>query len=161
MAKFLEIVALLVLGAVIIYSGWFAHKQITSSNAKEAYWLFGFCLLLFTLIYSVKVLGISIQGKEISIQMKQVQEARDTVLATQQEVDKIATELVKTLYLLMDGSGRFGGFPAIHRAEMAKHFRTLEASLTRSNPNLRKEIDKMMYEVKRQMPEGPDAPNNP
>lgn len=130
--------------------GAFAIYRIHKRESKEAYWLFGFCVLLFSLLYSVAFLNLKISGSAISIEAaQQVLKAREEVLATRDEVNVLAVELLKTSSLILDGAGRFGGVPESHQREIRKHTEQIEKSLTNYRPNLRSEIQQMVSEVNR------------
>jgi len=143
-----QILLVLIPLGTIAGSGYFALCQVRGHKTKEAYYLFGFCLLLFTVTYSVLILKIKIGGTvNIETAAKEVNDARNQVLATKKEVNEIGQILLETSYLILDGEGRYGGMPKGHKDAVLKQSAKLEELLQPSFPSARDKAKAMVREL--------------
>lgn len=132
------IVLLVALTAILILAGVKWHKNQTRDNVL----FFGFMVLLTSVLYSVVVLDIRIAAPNVSVE--RIEKVRNEVFATKQDIAQIAGLVIKSAFVLSDGSSRFGGTPQEHRAKLEEYAREL-AVLTRQNQGeLMDEVNKTL-----------------
>jgi hypothetical protein len=72
------------------------------SQAGITPYFFGFMILLTSILYSVVVLDLVVTNNTVT-----------KAQATKEEIKKIAELIVKTAFVLSDGSSRFDGTPLV------------------------------------------------
>jgi hypothetical protein len=108
---------LVVLGVILLLSGLRAWHDANRDN----YALFGTVLLLFVLVYSVTLLNLRVTGNGLTFE--QAENVKKEIYAAKEDVEKIAESTLKTAFVLADGSSRFGGMPAEHKAQIEQYFK--------------------------------------
>lgn len=121
--------ALVALTLLVGYK-WF--KYPVRDNAL----FFGFMLLLISVLYSVVVLDLVVTNNTVK-----------KAEATKEEIKNIADLIVKSAFVLSDGSSRFGGTPPEHKAKLEEYTHEL-ARITKQNPaGLLEEVNRTLKEL--------------
>jgi hypothetical protein len=106
-----------VLVVITLPVGWKWFQKPSRDNAL----FFGFMILLTSILYSVVVLDLVVTNNTVT-----------KAQATKEEIKKIAELIVKTAFVLSDGSARFDGTPLEHRKKLEEYAREL-ASITKGD----------------------------
>ncbi len=130
-----QIILLLCLVIILILAGYKWFRNPTRDNV----FFFAALIFLTTVLYSVTVLDLRITGSNVSLE--KIETARTQVVATKDEIAKIAGLVIKSAFVLSDGSSRFGGTPQEHKTKLEEYASQL-AALTKQNPG------QLMDEVK-------------
>jgi len=97
---------------------------------------FGFMLLLISVLYSVVVLNLVVTNNTVK-----------KAEATKEQIKNIADLIVKSAFVLSDGSSRMGGTPPEHKAKLEEYTREL-AGITKQNPaDLLEEVNRTLKEL--------------
>ena len=120
------------LDVITILAGWKWWKDSGKDNAL----FFGFMLLLIAILYSVVVLDLVVTNNTVK-----------KAEATKEEIRSIADLIVKTAFVLSDGSSRFDGTPPEHKAKLEEYAREL-ALITKRNPaELMEEVNRTIKDL--------------
>lgn len=103
----------------------FSVSLLLESKARENYVLFGFTSLVAVIVYMTTMLDFRISGANVA-----VEKAKSELYAARADVVEIANTLVKMSAIVADGSGRYGGFPEVHKAKVNEYIRNLRALLS-------------------------------
>lgn len=125
-----------------VFALWEIHKNRT----REATYLAIVSILLFTAIYCVSVLGYKIGGGYITLE--EAQQVKKDIYAAKADVQEMAKLLIETAYIQMDGTGRWGGIPPEHKAEIQKNANLLLEKTFRNNDERQKFLEAIEGKIK-------------
>jgi hypothetical protein len=135
------IILLVALTAILILAGAKWHKNQTRDNVM----FFGFMVLLTSVLYSVIVLDIKIAAPNVSVE--RIEKVRNEVFATKQDIAQIAGLVIKSAFVLSDGSSRFGGTPSEHKAKLEEYARELTELTKQNRGELMSEVNRTIQEL--------------
>lgn len=137
----LELLLFIPLTIILCWAAWKWHRQPFKDNLM----FLGFMVLLTSALYSVVILDIRIEGTNLSVQ--KIEKAKEEIFATKRDISKIAEVVIKSAFVLADGSSRLGGTPAEHKAKLEEYTKEL-TELTRQNRSeLLEEVNKTLQEL--------------
>jgi len=116
-----------VLVVITLPVGWKWFQKASRDNAL----FFGFMILLISVLYSVVVLDLIVTNNTVT-----------KAQATKEEIKKIADLIVKTAFVLSDGSSRYDGTPLEHREKLEEYARELASITKRDSAELIKDINR-------------------
>jgi len=125
--KQLFIILLILLVSVVV-----SFAMLMTERRVENYVLFGFALLLFTIVYCVMLLDVRITGSSVGIER-----AKREIEQSKEQMSLLARNMFKTAFILADGSARWGGTPPEHKEKIREYMESLDEYL---DANLDSEI---------------------
>src|SRR5712692_8030824 len=104
----------------VVAGGW-----LYKNPSRDSALLFGFTLLLFSILYSVVVLHLEVTGFGYSVKR---------IEATRKEIEEIAEKTILSAYVVADGVARGGGFfPGEYREQLEKYAKELDHLLKKED----------------------------
>lgn len=102
---------------ILTFIGWYGLFRIKKETTKEKYIFLGFVILLFTIIYSVSILGYKVGG---AVDISKIETTKKEIYDAKRDVENMAKDILEISYIIADGTGRWGGMPSQHLTEIKK-----------------------------------------
>src|SRR5438132_1526763 len=120
------------LAVAAVFAGWKWWNTPSSDNAL----FFGFMLILISVLYAVVVLDLVVTNNTVK-----------KAEATKGEIKNIADLIVKTAFVLSDGSSRYGGTPPEHIAKLQEYTHELAVITNRNEAELMEQVHRTLQEL--------------